>query len=114
MHFCQGGKLMALHHVASGETYRLASVEDPGAKTAALVKTDGFEVAQLVLRQGDVIAAHAVPGYATVHCLEGSVTLDTAEPVTLSAGDWIYLDRGEAHSVTANQDSSLLVTILFG
>ncbi len=104
---------MALHHVAPGETYRLASVDDRDSKTAALVKTEAFEVAQLVLREGDLIAAHAVPGHATIHCLEGSVILGAAEPVTLSAGEWIYLDRGETHSVEAREDSSLLVTILF-
>jgi quercetin dioxygenase-like cupin family protein len=104
---------MALDHVAPGERFHLASVDDRSAKTAALVKTDGFEVAQLVLREGDVIAAHAVPGYATIHCLEGCVMLDAAERVRLSAGDWIYLDRGQRHSVEALEDSSLLVTILF-
>lgn len=105
---------MALHHVAAGEAFRLASIGDSSAKTAALVKTDGFEVVQLVLREGDAIATHAVPGYATIHCLEGRVVLDAAEQVRLSAGDWVYLERGEPHSVIADQDSSLLVTILFG
>jgi len=104
---------MALHHVAPGETFHLGTVNDPNANTAALVKNDGFEVAQLLLRKGDVIAAHAVPGYATIHCIEGCVTLDVAGQVKLSAGDWIYLDRGERHSVLAHEDSSLLVTILF-
>lgn len=104
---------MALHHVAARETFHLRSVEDPGANTAAVVKTDRFEVAQLLLRKGDVIAAHAVPGYATIHCVKGCVTLDVGGQVRLSAGDWIYLDRGERHSVLAHEDSSLLVTILF-
>jgi quercetin dioxygenase-like cupin family protein len=104
---------MALHHVVPGEIFHLRSVEDPRANTAALVKTDGFEVAQLLLRKGDVISAHAVPGYATIHCIEGCVTLGVAGQVKLSAGDWIYLDRGERHSVLAHEDSSLLVTILF-
>jgi quercetin dioxygenase-like cupin family protein len=104
---------MALHHVGPREIFHLASVDDSSAKTAALVKTDAFEVAQLVLREDDVIAAHAVPGYAIIHCLEGCIILDAAEQVRLSAGDWIYLDRGERHSVAAREDSSLLVTILF-
>lgn len=104
---------MALHHLAPGETARLASVRDPNAKTAALVKSDAFEAAQLVLRAGDRIAEHAVPGFATIQCLEGSVTLQTANEVRLQAGEWMYLDRGERHSVSAHEDSSLLVTILF-
>lgn len=104
---------MALHHLAPGEKVRLASVGDPHAKTAALVKSDAFEAAQLVLRSGDRIAEHAVRGFATIQCLEGSVTLYAANEVRLQAGEWMYLDRGERHSVSADEDSSLLVTILF-
>lgn len=104
---------MALHHVAAGEKVRLASVDNPDARTLALVKNDAFEAAQLVLRSGDTIAAHAVPGFVTILCLEGSVTLHAGEQVKLDAGDWVYLDRGERHSVAAHEDSSLLVTILF-
>jgi len=33
--------------------------------------------------------------------------------VQLSAGDWIYLDGGEEHSVKALEDSALLLTIIF-
>lgn len=104
---------MALHHVQPAEKIHLMPVADPAAKTSAFVKTDGFEAVQLVVRAGDDISSHSVPGYATVHCLEGRVLLNTAEPVELAAGDWLYLDRGQEHSVSAIEDSSLLVTILF-
>lgn len=104
---------MALHHVSSAEKIHLASVADPAAKTSALVKTDSFEAVQLVLRAGNDIANHSVPGHATIHCLEGLVFLNTTERLKLVAGDWLYLDRGEEHSVSAIEDSSLLVTILF-
>lgn len=104
---------MALHHVAAGEKVHLASVDNPDAKTSAFVKNDAFEAAQLVLRSGDMIAAHAVPGFVTIFCIEGSITLHAVEQVKLGAGEWVYLDRGERHSVSAHEDSSLLVTILF-
>ena len=104
---------MALHHVRSAETIHLPSVAEPTARTAALVKTDGFEALHLVIRAGDEIASHSVPGHATVHCLEGLVLLQTTEEVQLAAGDWLYLDRDQEHSVSAIEDSSLLVTILF-
>lgn len=104
---------MALHHVHPQEKIGLASVADPTAKTSALVKTDGFEAVQLVLRAGDDIASHSVPGHATIHCLEGLVLLSMNEQVRLAAGDWLYLDRGQEHSLSAIDDSSLLVTILF-
>jgi quercetin dioxygenase-like cupin family protein len=104
---------MALHHVRPAEKIHLTPVADPAAKTSALVKTDAFEAVHLVLRSGDDISSHSVPGYATVHCLEGVVVLNTDEPLRLAAGDWLYLDRGQEHSVSAIEDSSLLVTILF-
>ncbi len=104
---------MALHHLVPGEIVRLPSVASDEAKTAALVKTDAFEAMQLILRSGEEIAEHAVPGFVTIVCLEGSVTLDGATQVKLSAGEWTYLDRGEKQSVVAHEDSSLLVTIMF-
>lgn len=105
---------MALHHLNPREKIHLPSVDRPrDVKTSALVKTDRFEALELVLRAGDEIPSHAVPGYATVHCLQGRVVIETAGAIELSAGDWLYLDRGRPHSVVAVEDSSVLVTILF-
>jgi len=105
---------MALHHLNPREKIHLPSLDGPGdVKTSALVKTDRFEAVELVLRTGDEIPSHAVPGYATVHCLQGVVVIEAAGQVQLSAGDWLYLDRGRPHSVAALEDSSVLVTILF-
>ncbi len=105
---------MALQHVRPGEKVHLASPASAAdARTSALVKTDAFEAMQLVLRAGEEISPHAVGGYATIQCLEGEVVLTTNEQIRLAPGDWLYLDRGEKHSVAANKDSSLLVTILF-
>jgi quercetin dioxygenase-like cupin family protein len=105
---------MALHHLDPREKIHLPSVDRPGdLKTSALVKTDRFEALELVLRAGDEIPTHAVPGYATVHCLHGRVVIEAVGTIELAAGDWLYLDRGRPHSVTAIEDSSVLVTILF-
>jgi quercetin dioxygenase-like cupin family protein len=104
---------MALNHARAAEKIHLTSVAVPAARTSAVVKTDAFEAVQLVLRAGDEIANHSVPGYATIHCLEGLVLLRADEELQLAAGDWLYLDRGQEHSVSALQDSSLLVTIMF-
>jgi quercetin dioxygenase-like cupin family protein len=105
---------MALRHVEPGERVHLASEGTPaGQRTAALVKTDRFEAAQLVIGARDKIARHSVPGYATIQCLEGKVVLETHEPIELTSGDWLYLERGQEHSVEAIEDSSLLLTIMF-
>ncbi|HEX5237957.1 MAG TPA: cupin domain-containing protein [Sphingomicrobium sp.] len=110
---------MALHHLLPAEKIRLTAAAadpaaDPDSRTWALVKTDAFEAVQLVLRAGDEISPHAVPGHATIHCLEGRAILQTDKRIELTAGDWLYLDRGQRHSVSAIEDAALLVTILFG
>ena len=33
--------------------------------------------------------------------------------IDLKAGEWVYLDPGETHSIAGIEDSSLLMTILF-
>lgn len=105
---------MALHHAAAGEKVHLVSVGDiADAKTAAIVKTDAFETAQLLLRAGERIASHAVRGYATIYCIDGAVVLHSCEDMEVRGGDWLYLDRGQVHSLSAIEDSSLLLTILF-
>jgi len=105
---------MALHHLGPGEITSLSSGASAGErKTRALVKTDRFEAAQLVLNARDQISGHSVPGYATLLCLEGAVILKLGKEVRLDAGNWLYLDRGEEHSLIAIEDSSLVLTILF-
>jgi len=84
------------------------------AKTTAIVKEKCFEAVRLVVHEGVEIPPHAVSGNITLHCLEGQVILGLSSgDVILRAGDWIYLERGEEHSVRGIVDSSLLLTILF-
>lgn len=106
---------MALIHAKAGEKVHLPSLGSatPG-RAAALVKTPEFEAVKLMLRAGEGTARHAVPGYCTIQCLEGAIVLETKERLLLAAGDWVYLDRGEEHAVSAIEDGSLLVTILLG
>ena len=104
---------MALPHAQAGEKIHLESVNSTGAKTAALVKTDRFEAARLVLASGATIQRHSVPGHVILYCIEGSVLLDANRHTELESGDWIYLDRGEVHGLCAMSDSSLLLTVLF-
>lgn len=104
---------MALHHAAPGEKVHLPSVDAADVRTTALVKTDRFEAAQLVVRAGTTIHRHSVPGYAIIYCIEGSILLQANEETCLEGGDWIYLDRDEEHGLTASADSSLLLTVLF-
>jgi len=107
---------MALHHAQSGEIIHLGPL-GPALKdtaTAAIIKSDHFEAMRLIIHAGAEIPSHEVSGNIMLHCLEGAVELGLKKAaVQLSAGDWIYLDGGEAYSVKGLKDSALLVTIIF-
>ncbi|MFC7498550.1 cupin [Enterovirga sp. GCM10030262] len=104
---------MALPHAKPGEVVNLRPLgEELGnTKTSALVKSDRFEAVRLIVPAGTTIPSHEVPGYLTLHCLEGRVVLNPS--VELCAGDWLFLDRGAPHSIQGLEDSSLLLTIFF-
>ena len=107
---------MALRHAEAGEIVDLQPLGSRlgEARTAAIVKTESFEAARLIVRAGVEIARHQVPGPITLHCLEGRVRLGlpASEP-ELAAGQWLYLEGVVPHSVTGIEDSALLLTILF-
>lgn len=107
---------MALQHAKPGEVVDLRPLGDKlkDVKTAAIVKSDGFEAVRLVVLAGTEIPPHKVPGAIMLHCIEGRVSLGLENSeVVLSAGEWIHLAGSEMHSVKGIEDSSLLLTILF-
>lgn len=97
-----------------GEVVHLPTLASERGATGsvALVKSDRFEAIHLVVPAGSTIPPHHVAGYLTLHCLEGLVTLGPKD-IALGAGDWIYLERGDQHSVQGVEDARLLLTILF-
>lgn len=106
---------MAIDHALPGQCLHLGPLGSAlgEARTTALVKTDRFEAVRLVLKAGTKIPAHAVPGYISLHCIEGDVDVEATGTTTLQPGDWMYLDRGQQHSLTSAKDSTLLLTIYF-
>lgn len=107
---------MALKHAKAGQVVDLRPLAEKlkDAKTVAIIKADRFEAIRLVVLAGKEIPSHEVSGNITLHCVEGHVSLGLPNSaIELRAGEWVYLDGGEAHSVKGIEDSSLLVTILF-
>jgi quercetin dioxygenase-like cupin family protein len=107
---------MALKHAKAGEIVDLRPLGNKltDMKSAAIIKTEDFEAIRLILPAGREIPPHEVSGDITLHCLEGRVSLGLEQStIDLDAGDWVYLDGGEPHSVKGIEDSSLLLTILF-
>lgn len=82
-------------------------------KTHTLIKTDKLEVIRLVLKKGKEIATHSTSAPITVQCLEGRASFSTLGNVLdMRAGDLLFLNGGESHSVKAVEDTSILLTIL--
>jgi quercetin dioxygenase-like cupin family protein len=107
---------MSLHHARAGEIVDLRPLGPAlkGAKSSAIVKSERFEAIRMVVRAGETVPPNKVAGNITLHCLEGRVRFSLERTVLeLGAGEWVYLDRGEIHSVEGMEDASLLLTILF-
>jgi quercetin dioxygenase-like cupin family protein len=107
---------MAIPHARPGEVIDVRPLADrlEGEKTRALVKTDGLEIIRLIVPRDKEIPPHATNGAITVQCLEGRVAF-TAEGVRreLAAGEMLYLEGAQSHSIRGIDDASLLLTITF-
>jgi quercetin dioxygenase-like cupin family protein len=107
---------MALRRASAGQIVDLQPLGTglKQARTTAIVKSEAFEAVRLVVRAGNDIKPHKVNGPITLHCLEGQALLRLpAATLELSGGQWVYLDGGEPHSISAIEDTSFLLTILF-
>ena len=108
---------MALEHARAGESIDVrplgAAITDSRTKT--LVKTDRLEVIRLVLAKGKLIDTHQAPGPITLQCLEGRIAFTAGDAqFELSAGQMLFLEAAQPHSVRAEEDSSALLTIAVG
>lgn len=105
---------MALPHAQPGQAVDLRPLGPRLAETRthALFKAQDLEVMRLVLRAGQSLPVHQVPGEITVQCLEGCVELTSdGQRHRLQPGEMLFLPGGMPHDVRALVDSSALVTI---
>lgn len=88
--------------------------DSPLARTTSepLLNACGMKVIRMEVPQGSEVPRHSTPDQATLQCLSGSIVvmLDDDE-LRLSAGQLIFLDAHQPHTVRANSDSILLVTL---
>ena len=105
---------MAIPHAKPGEVINVRPLGSALAdtKTTALVKSENLEVIRLVIPRGKEIPTHKTRGEVTVHCLEGRIAFTTGDVThELEAGQLIYVQGEQPHSVLGIEDASLLVTI---
>ena len=106
---------MAIQHAQPGQPVSIhpAAGTISRAKTTTLIKTKSIEVIRLMMSAGKQLPRHKVPGEITLQCLVGNVTLHVGDHVCdLSPGMLTFLPGGQEHSLTANADSALLLTII--
>ena len=83
------------------------------AVSISLIKTPTLQLMRLVLRAGEDMPRHKVPGAISIQCLEGSVDVTTpTHAVLLQAGEVVVLTGGDPHALHARVDTSVLVTVL--
>jgi quercetin dioxygenase-like cupin family protein len=79
-------------------------------RTTTLIRENGLRTL-LHLKPGEEIPEHRTPGPILVHCLSGRVTFSSNGQVDLKPGILISLEPGAPHSLSALEDTSLLVTM---
>ncbi|MGN6525593.1 MAG: cupin domain-containing protein [Burkholderiaceae bacterium] len=106
---------MALEHAQPAQPWdvRPLGASIAGQSSHALFKSRQLEVIRLVLPAGRSLPEHRVAGELTLHCLEGDLVVQ-AQGAThaLGAGQLLFLPGGVPHSVTAQLDSSALLTLV--
>ena len=99
--------LMVVLMAASSVALHVAQAQFPGIKRTGLMRHDlsapGREVVQVRVEfpPGLVAARHSHPGEELVYVIEGTFEyrLDGRPPVTLKAGDVLFIPAGTPHEV---------------
>jgi len=89
-------------------------LSDPNAlgRTTVLSRENGLRTLLLHLKAGEQIPEHQTRGAITVHCLKGEATFSTSEErADLRPGLLLSLAPGMPHSLAAQEETLLLVTI---
>lgn len=91
---------------------RLLSDTAALGRATTVVQEPGLRTLLLHLKTDEHIPEHQARGAITVHCLKGeAIFASGAEQVTLRPASLISLAPGSPHSVTAQQETLLLVTM---
>lgn len=105
---------MALPHADAGEAVDVRPYDGRlhSQRTVALFKSVDLEVMRLVLRAGQTLPPHMVPGEVTIQCIEGRLDVELDGVMRpLQAGQLLFLRGGALHALQALSDASALVTI---
>jgi quercetin dioxygenase-like cupin family protein len=81
--------------------------------SVTVVKTANLSVVLIAIKKDASLCGHEVDGPITLQVISGAVKFGVAgEPLTLTAGTVIALDKSVPHDIHALDDSELLLTIV--
>lgn len=106
---------MALEHAQPLEVINIHPLGAALHETPShsLLKTDKLQLMRVVLRAGEGMPPHHIAGEVSILCVEGLVAVRApGHTCNLAPGQLVVLPPGEPHAVLAEDDSSLLVTLL--
>jgi quercetin dioxygenase-like cupin family protein len=105
---------MSVAIVRAGEVVDLVpqAKDSSAVVTTVLVDTACLTVIRMALPTGKQMSTHRAPGELTILCLEGKAVLAAqGQTQELSSGQFVYLGDREPHSLRADSDCVLLLTI---
>lgn len=83
-----------------------------GRTAKTLVKDGRLRLTLVAMREGAEMREHTVEGPASFQCLRGNIQVQLGnETIELAANSLLVLDTGVSHNVTAQRDSTFLITI---
>jgi quercetin dioxygenase-like cupin family protein len=106
---------MALEHAKPLEVINIHPLGEALRNTLShsLLKTPKLQLMRVVLTAGEAMPPHHIEGEVSILCIEGLVIVRApGRSCNLAPGQLMVLPPGEPHSVLAEDDSSLLVTLL--
>ena len=107
------GRMLTFLLQAEDDTLReFAAVAPTGRAAKTLVKQGAQRITLVALRRGASLPAHRVAGAVSVQTLRGLVRMGIEqEQMELPAGSLVAFGPDVAHTVTAVEDSALLITV---
>jgi quercetin dioxygenase-like cupin family protein len=107
------GKMLTFLLGAEDGTLReFAAASKTGRAAKTLVKQGSLRITLVALRKGTALDSHQVAGPVSIQIIRGCLEITTSGGTTaVPAGGLITLDGGVAHSVTAHEDSAILITL---
>jgi quercetin dioxygenase-like cupin family protein len=83
-----------------------------GRAGRTLAKSGRLRLVLTAMQTGNVIGTHQAESPMTIHVLEGHIRYRAADGEhELRQGEVLFFGPGDAHDITAQTDSSLLITI---